>query len=63
MENEKQSAKNPKRDQRAATQTPGVDIPLTIFVHDGSTLTAREQSANRSPRVRGSASSPLRGGG
>jgi len=35
MENDDQSAKNPQRDQRAATQTPGVDSSLTIFVHGG----------------------------
>ena len=38
MKDEEQSDKNPERDQRATTPTPSVNIPLTIFAHDGFTL-------------------------
>src|SRR5437660_2381726 len=38
MENEKKSATNPQRDEKAATPIPIVETRLTISVHDGLTL-------------------------
>ena len=38
MKNEKESAKDSERDQRAAAPTSPLETRLTIFAHDGFTL-------------------------
>lgn len=51
MENEKESAKNPERDQRAATPISIVETPLTLSVHDGLTLPAEGKAQIGSRRA------------
>jgi hypothetical protein len=47
VKNKKESAKNPERDQRAATPISIVETPLTLSVHDGLTLPAEGKAQIR----------------